>query len=171
MSRTSNTEPQHLELRGEARSCAVVTSSTGCCLRRMPCIRTEACAGASGAQALEAEGDIYSRLSRSIAPEIWGHEDVKKALLLVLVGGVTKHMGDGMKLRGDIHACLMGGCLPRQQPDCSSGCTRAHASFTLAFEAERSRGSVQRQRRCRGRCERRPLCGQLALAERSCIIW
>lgn len=59
-------------------------------------------------QALEQEGDIYSRLSRSIAPEIWGHEDVKKALLLVLVGGVTKHMGDGMKLRGDIHACLMG---------------------------------------------------------------
>ena len=59
-------------------------------------------------QALEDEDDIYTRLARSIAPEIWGHDDVKKALLLVLVGGVTKHMGDGMKLRGDIHACLMG---------------------------------------------------------------
>ena len=31
-----------------------------------------------------------------------------QALLLVLVGGVTKEMDDGMKLRGDIHACLMG---------------------------------------------------------------
>ena len=62
-------------------------------------------------QALEDEEDIYTRLARSIAPEIWGHEDVKKALLLVLVGGVTKHMGDGMKLRGDIHACLMGALL------------------------------------------------------------
>lgn len=64
--------------------------------------------GPGGAQALEQEGDIYARLSRSIAPEIWGHEDVKKALLLLLVGGVTKHMADGMKLRGDVHACLMG---------------------------------------------------------------
>lgn len=31
-----------------------------------------------------------------------------QALLLVLVGGVTKEMDDGMRLRGDIHACLMG---------------------------------------------------------------
>jgi DNA replication licensing factor MCM7 len=29
-------------------------------------------------QMLEEEGDVYSRLARSIAPEIWGHEDVKK---------------------------------------------------------------------------------------------
>ncbi|KAL4437489.1 hypothetical protein ABPG77_003470 [Micractinium sp. CCAP 211/92] len=54
------------------------------------------------------EGDIYSRLAGSIAPEIYGHEDVKKALLLAMVGGVTKVLPDGMKLRGDIHACLMG---------------------------------------------------------------
>jgi DNA replication licensing factor MCM7 len=46
--------------------------------------------------------------SCSIAPEIYGHEDVKKALLLLLVGGVTKNVGDGMKIRGDINVCLMG---------------------------------------------------------------
>jgi DNA replication licensing factor MCM7 len=51
---------------------------------------------------------VYNRLARSIAPEIYGHEDVKKALLLLMVGGVTKSMGDGMRLRGDIHVCLMG---------------------------------------------------------------
>lgn len=28
--------------------------------------------------------------------------------LLLLVGGVTRRMGDGIKLRGDIHMCLMG---------------------------------------------------------------
>jgi DNA replication licensing factor MCM7 len=33
---------------------------------------------------------VYDRLARSIAPEIFGHEDVKKSLLLQLVGGVTK---------------------------------------------------------------------------------
>jgi DNA replication licensing factor MCM7 len=52
--------------------------------------------------------DIYSRLASSIAPEIFGHEDVKRALLLLLVGGVTRHMKDGMKIRGDINICLMG---------------------------------------------------------------
>jgi hypothetical protein len=31
-----------------------------------------------------------------------------QALLLAMVGGTTRHLPDGMKLRGDIHACLMG---------------------------------------------------------------
>ncbi|KAI0748473.1 MCM-domain-containing protein [Daedaleopsis nitida] len=51
---------------------------------------------------------MYNKLAQSIAPEIYGHVDVKKALLLLLVGGVTKTMGDGMKIRGDINVCLMG---------------------------------------------------------------
>ncbi|KAJ2903821.1 MCM2/3/5 family-domain-containing protein [Zalerion maritima] len=53
-------------------------------------------------------GQVYELLAKSIAPEIFGHLDVKKALLLLLVGGVTKQMGDGMKIRGDINMCLMG---------------------------------------------------------------
>jgi len=52
--------------------------------------------------------DMYERLAASMAPEIFGHEDVKKALLLMLVGGVNKHLEDGMKLRGDMHMLLMG---------------------------------------------------------------
>ena len=57
---------------------------------------------------LQASGQMYEVLSRSIAPEIYGHQDVKKALLLLLIGGVTKDMGDGMRIRGDINICLMG---------------------------------------------------------------
>ncbi|RSH95139.1 Mcm2-7 hexameric complex component [Saitozyma podzolica] len=57
---------------------------------------------------LQDDQNLYSRLANSIAPEIYGHEDVKKALLLLLVGGVTKTVGDGMKIRGDINVCLMG---------------------------------------------------------------
>ena len=53
-------------------------------------------------------GAMYEYLARSIAPEIFGHLDVKKALLLLLIGGVTKEMGDGMRIRGDINICLMG---------------------------------------------------------------
>eukprot|EP00002_Diphylleia_rotans_P001193 TRINITY_DN10661_c0_g1_i1.p1 TRINITY_DN10661_c0_g1~~TRINITY_DN10661_c0_g1_i1.p1 ORF type:complete len:601 (+),score=137.97 TRINITY_DN10661_c0_g1_i1:45-1847(+) len=57
---------------------------------------------------LASDPELYGKLSRSIAPEIFGHDDVKKALLLLLVGGVTKVMPDKMKIRGDINICLMG---------------------------------------------------------------
>ncbi|QID84374.1 Mcm2-7 hexameric complex component [Saccharomyces pastorianus] len=57
---------------------------------------------------LIASGNVYNRLAKSIAPEIYGNLDVKKALLLLLVGGVDKRVGDGMKIRGDINVCLMG---------------------------------------------------------------
>lgn len=57
---------------------------------------------------LEAGGHTYESLARSIAPEIHGHEDVKKALLLLLAGGSGRDLPDGMKVRGDIHVCLVG---------------------------------------------------------------
>ncbi|KAJ9606198.1 DNA replication licensing factor MCM7 [Cladophialophora chaetospira] len=59
-------------------------------------------------ESFKASGHMYEYLARSIAPEIYGHLDVKKALLLLLIGGVTKEMGDGMRIRGDINICLMG---------------------------------------------------------------
>ena len=52
--------------------------------------------------------DPVGRLSRSIAPEIFGHADVKRALLLQLVSGCEKKLADGMRIRGDINICLMG---------------------------------------------------------------
>uniref|UniRef100_A0A0B6ZXU6 DNA replication licensing factor MCM7 n=1 Tax=Arion vulgaris TaxID=1028688 RepID=A0A0B6ZXU6_9EUPU len=56
---------------------------------------------------LVAEDDFYDKLSSSIAPEIYGHADVKKALLLLLVGGMDRSP-KGMKIRGSINICLMG---------------------------------------------------------------
>jgi DNA replication licensing factor MCM7 len=53
------------------------------------------------------EDDFYNKLANSIAPEIYGHEDVKKALLLLLVGGVDRNPS-GMKIRGNINVLLMG---------------------------------------------------------------
>ncbi len=58
-------------------------------------------------EALSAQ-DAYGMLSRSLAPEIFGMEDVKKCLLLQLIGGCTRQQGDGMRTRGDINICLMG---------------------------------------------------------------
>eukprot|EP00166_Cyanidium_caldarium_P001599 ctg_1812.g697 len=57
---------------------------------------------------LTADPQLYDRMARSIAPEIYGHDDVKKALLLQLVGAPHRHLSDGMRMRGDLHICLMG---------------------------------------------------------------
>ncbi|KAI4112687.1 MAG: hypothetical protein LQ345_006199, partial [Seirophora villosa] len=51
---------------------------------------------------------IYSRLVNSLAPMVYGHEIVKKGLLLQLMGGVTKVTPEGMPLRGDINICIVG---------------------------------------------------------------
>ncbi|KAJ1911239.1 DNA replication licensing factor MCM7 [Mycoemilia scoparia] len=52
--------------------------------------------------------DVYTRMANAIAPEIYGHEDVKKALLLLLIGAPHQKTADGMSIRGDINICLMG---------------------------------------------------------------
>ncbi|KAL1968020.1 hypothetical protein VTN77DRAFT_2437 [Rasamsonia byssochlamydoides] len=52
---------------------------------------------------------IYSRLVDSIAPMIYGHRQIKKGLLLQLIGGVSKSTEqEGMQLRGDINICIVG---------------------------------------------------------------
>lgn len=51
---------------------------------------------------------IYNRLVQSIAPTVYGHEIVKKGLLLQLMGGVHKTTHEGINLRGDINLCIVG---------------------------------------------------------------
>ena len=51
---------------------------------------------------------IYSNLSKAISPSVFGHDEVKKGLLLMLFGGVNKETQEGIKLRGDINICLVG---------------------------------------------------------------
>ena len=52
--------------------------------------------------------DLYTNLAHSIAPNVHGHLDVKKGLLLQLFGGIGKRTKDGIKLRGDINICVVG---------------------------------------------------------------
>lgn len=51
---------------------------------------------------------IYSRLVQSLAPTVYGHEIVKKGILLQLMSGVHKTTPEGMQLRGDINICIVG---------------------------------------------------------------
>ncbi len=58
--------------------------------------------------ALARSDDIYEKIVRTIAPSIYGYEDVKLAIALQLFGGVAKKLPDGTEIRGDIHILLVG---------------------------------------------------------------
>ncbi len=51
---------------------------------------------------------VYRKITHSIAPTIYGNEDVKEAIALQIFGGIMKEMPDGSHLRGDIHMLLIG---------------------------------------------------------------
>ncbi|MDD1695689.1 MAG: minichromosome maintenance protein MCM [Methanoregula sp.] len=51
---------------------------------------------------------IYRKVTHSIAPTIYGSDDVKEAIALQIFGGIAKEMPDGTHLRGDIHVLLIG---------------------------------------------------------------
>lgn len=57
---------------------------------------------------MAADPDIFGKVTRSIAPSIYGYNDVKEALALQLVSGFSKRLPDGARIRGDIHILLVG---------------------------------------------------------------
>jgi replicative DNA helicase Mcm len=57
---------------------------------------------------LSKEKDVFIRFFHSISPSIYGMDDIKKAIVLQLFGGVPKNLPDGSRLRGDIHVLLIG---------------------------------------------------------------
>ncbi|KAJ3357541.1 MCM DNA helicase complex subunit [Entophlyctis luteolus] len=57
---------------------------------------------------LSRDGNIIQRIIKSIAPSIYGHEDIKTALALAMFGGVAKNPQGKHRLRGDINVLLLG---------------------------------------------------------------
>ena len=51
---------------------------------------------------------LYEQMVESIAPSTFGHKEVKKGVLLMLLGGVHKTTADRIKLRGDVNVCIVG---------------------------------------------------------------
>ncbi|MFC7185460.1 LAGLIDADG family homing endonuclease [Halorubrum yunnanense] len=79
--------------------------------------------------------DIYEAMVSSIAPAIYGYEEEKLAMILQLFSGVTKHLPDGSRIRGDLHMLLIG--------DPGTGkCQKFDTKVTLADGSEQAIGNI-----------------------------
>jgi replicative DNA helicase Mcm len=57
---------------------------------------------------LSRDPQLEERIVKSIAPSIYGHETIKRAIALALFGGDEKILKDGTKIRGEVNLLLVG---------------------------------------------------------------
>lgn len=57
---------------------------------------------------LASDSSVFEKLRASIAPEIYGFEEIKDALVLQLFGGIPHVMPNKSRIRGNIHILLTG---------------------------------------------------------------
>lgn len=58
--------------------------------------------------ALAKDKDIFKKLINSLAPSVFGHEEIKEAILYYIMGGVRRTKKNSPPSRGDIHMMLLG---------------------------------------------------------------
>ena len=88
---------------------------------------------------LSTKPDIYKQMEGAIAPSIYGYEMEKRAIAFQLFSGVTKHLPDGSRTRGDLHMLLIG--------DPGTGkCQTYETNVTLADGTERELGALVEER-------------------------
>lgn len=57
---------------------------------------------------MAADPDFFNKLTKSIAPTIYGMNEIKQSVALQLFGGTRKVLDDGTVQRGDIHILMVG---------------------------------------------------------------
>jgi replicative DNA helicase Mcm len=99
---------------------------------------------------LAKDPNIYNKLVNSIAPTIYGLEQVKEAIVLQLFGGVQHIQKDKSRVRGDIHILLVGdpstaksalmkvvsGLIPRGRYVSGKGVTASGLTATVVKDEE-----------------------------------
>lgn len=94
--------------------------------------------------------DFFNKIVDSVAPTVFGHQDIKRAILLMLLGGVHKFTHEGINLRGDINVCIVGdpscaksqflkytsGLVPRSVYTSGKSSSAAGLTATVAKEPE-----------------------------------
>ncbi|KAH7569745.1 hypothetical protein JRO89_XS06G0259700 [Xanthoceras sorbifolium] len=94
--------------------------------------------------------DFFNKVVDSIAPTVFGHQDIKRAILLMLLGGIHKLTHEGINLRGDINVCIVGdpscaksqflkyasGIVPRSVYTSGKSSSAAGLTATVAKEPE-----------------------------------
>ncbi len=51
---------------------------------------------------------IHQKIVKSIAPSIYGYDEIKEGIAYLLFGGVPKQLPDGVRIRGEINILLVG---------------------------------------------------------------
>ncbi|KAG8067561.1 hypothetical protein GUJ93_ZPchr0005g15905 [Zizania palustris] len=94
--------------------------------------------------------DFFNKIVDSICPTVFGHQEIKRAVLLMLLGGVHKITHEGINLRGDINVCIVGdpscaksqflkytaGIVPRSVYTSGKSSSAAGLTATVAKEPE-----------------------------------
>nr|CAD1839263.1 unnamed protein product [Ananas comosus var. bracteatus] len=94
--------------------------------------------------------DFFNKLVDNICPTVFGHQEIKRAVLLMLLGGVHKITHEGINLRGDINVCIVGdpscaksqflkyeaGLVPRSVYTSGKSSSAAGLTATVAKEPE-----------------------------------
>lgn len=57
---------------------------------------------------MSVDPNLYQNLINSLFPNIYAHDEVKRGILLMLLGGVPKKTLEKTSLRGDINVCIVG---------------------------------------------------------------
>ena len=57
---------------------------------------------------MASDQNVFEKLKASIAPVIYGFDEIKEAIALQLFGGISHEMPDGSRIRGNIHILLTG---------------------------------------------------------------